>query len=321
MDGNLKNAVLACEKKYGKGTIINLNDFKLDIPVISSGSLGLNQALRIGGLPRGRIVEIYGDTSAGKTTLATTIIKEAHKLGERCLFIDVEHTFLKQWAETIGVDIELLDIAQPSTAEEALDIVEIMVRSKAYSVIVVDSVAALVPRTEDEATMGDQQIGLQARLMGQAMRKLNTPVSESNTILIFINQTRNKVGIVFGSPIVTAGGNALKFYSSVRIELNKAGDIKDGTEKVGFYIRAKVVKNKCAPPWDVCEIPLIFNQGISQAEEILDAAINLNIIKKAGSWYSYNDIQIGQGKSQAREWLNNAENSKAFQEILQRISN
>lgn len=300
MKESLENAFLVLEKKYGKGTILTLNNFKLEADVISSGSLNLNEALGIGGFPRGRIVEVYGRESSGKTLLVLNTIVNAQKRGGRCLFIDVEHALDRKWCEIQGVNPDLFDIAQPSSGEEALDIAELMVRTGLYAVIACDSVAALVPQAEEESQMEDQHMGLQARLMGKAMRKLNAPVSESNTLMMFINQVRDSIGGYGGQ--VTPGGKALKFYSSIRVEMAKGDPMKDGANVVGFYIKAKVVKNKLASPFAVCEIPFLLGKGFSEEDELIEKAIDLDLITASGAWYTYGENRV-QGKSSLRELI------------------
>jgi recombination protein RecA len=275
----------------------------VDIDSISTGSLGLDIALGIGGLPRGRIVEIYGPESSGKTTLALHVAAEAQKKGGVCAFVDAEHALDPAYAKKLGVDIDELLISQPDAGEQALEIADTLVRSGAIDVLVVDSVAALVPRAELEGEMGDTHVGLQARLMSQALRKLTSSISKSNCLVIFINQIRLKIGVMFGSPETTSGGNALKFYSSVRLDIRRIGAIKDRDEIVGNQTRVKVVKNKVAPPFRVIEFDIMYGEGISKLGELLDLGVNANIVEKAGSWFSHNEERIGQGRENAKKFL------------------
>jgi len=298
---NLATAVEQVEKAYGEGSIFLLNSKKhLNIPVISTGLFSLNSALGVGGLPTGRVIEIYGPESGGKTTLALTVISEAQRAGGRAAYIDAEHSLDPRWAQRIGVKIEDLYVSQPDNGEEGLEIAEILVRSGEFSVIVVDSVAALVPRAELEGAMGDPQMGLQARLMSQALRKLTAVVHKSNTILIFINQLRDKIGVMFGSPETTTGGRALKFYSSIRLDVRKISAIKEGDVTVGFKTRIRVVKNKVAAPFRETELDLLVDSGFSRENDLLDTAIKSGIIEKAGSWLSFNGDRLGQGREKAR---------------------
>jgi recombination protein RecA len=300
----LDMAVTQIEKLFGKGSIMKLGErAPEEIPVISTGSLALDIALTIGGLPRGRVVEIYGPEASGKTTLALQVIAEAQKKGGAAVFIDAEHALDIHYAAKIGVNTEDLLISQPDTGEQALEITEHLVRSGAVDVIVIDSVAALVPRAEIEGEMGDQHMGLQARLMSQALRKLTATISKSMTTVIFINQIRQKIGIMFGNPETTTGGNALKFYASVRLDIRRISAIKDGQEVVGSRTRVKVVKNKLAPPFREAEFDLVFGEGISREGDIVDIGSDLGVIEKSGTWYSYNDARIGQGKENAKEYL------------------
>lgn len=287
------------------------------IASISSGSLLLDSALGIGGVPRGRIVEIYGPESSGKTTLATHIIAEAQKAGGACAFIDAEHAFDASYAEKLGVMVDDLLVSQPDTGEDALNICDTLVRSGALDVIVIDSVAALVPRAEIEGDMGDSHMGLQARLMSQALRKLTGTINRTKTVLIFINQIRMKIGVMFGSPETTTGGRALKFYASVRMDIRRIGAIKDGTEVVGNRTRVKVVKNKVAPPFREAEFDIIYGEGISSMGELVDVAVENEVINKAGSWFSYGDIKIGQGRDSAKAWLR--ENDSIREEITLKV--
>jgi len=300
----LDMAVTQIEKLFGKGSIMKLGErAPEEIPVISTGSLALDIALTIGGLPRGRVVEIYGPEASGKTTLALQVIAEAQKKGGAAVFIDAEHALDIHYAAKIGVNTEDLLISQPDTGEQALEITEHLVRSGAVDVIVIDSVAALVPRAEIEGEMGDQHMGLQARLMSQALRKLTATISKSMTTVIFINQIRQKIGVMFGNPETTTGGNALKFYASVRLDIRRISAIKDGQDVVGSRTRVKVVKNKLAPPFREAEFDLIFGEGISREGDIVDIGSDLGVVEKSGTWYSYNDARIGQGKENAKEYL------------------
>jgi len=297
-------AVSQIEKLFGKGSIMKLGEKPLEeIPVVSTGSISLDMALGIGGLPRGRVVEIYGPEASGKTTLALHVVAEIQKAGGVAAFIDAEHALDVFYARKIGVNTDDLLISQPDTGEQALEIAEILVRSSAVDAIVVDSVAALVPRAEIEGEMGDAHMGLQARLMSQALRKLTATISKSMTTVIFINQIRQKIGVMFGNPETTTGGNALKFYSSVRLDIRRIASIKDGQEVVGSRTRVKVVKNKLAPPFREVEFDIIFGEGISREGDILDLAVDFNIVEKAGTWYSYGDSRIGQGRENAKEFL------------------
>ena len=292
------------EKTFGKGSVMKLGQKQnLDTDALPTGSLGLDLALGIGGLPRGRIVEIFGPESSGKTTLTLHIIKEAQRLGGACAFIDAEHALDPVYAKKLGVNIDDLIISQPDTGEQALEIADALVRSHSIDVLVVDSVAALVPKAEIEGDMGDSHMGLQARLMSQALRKLTASVSKTNTIIIFINQIRMKIGIMFGSPETTTGGNALKFYASVRLDIRKVGAIKDKDQMIGSQTRVKVVKNKVAAPFATVDFDIIYGLGISREGEILDIAANLNIVEKAGSWFSYAGEKIGQGRENVKQYL------------------
>jgi recombination protein RecA len=309
MDDNRKKALAAAlgqiEKQFGKGSVMRLGDSiaARDIEVISTGSLGLDVALGIGGLPRGRVVEIYGPEASGKTTLTLQVIAEAQRLGGTAAFVDAEHALDPLYAGKVGVNVDDLLISQPDTGEQALEITDMLVRSGAVDVVVVDSVAALTPKAEIEGEMGDSHVGLQARLMSQALRKLTANIKRSNTLVIFINQIRMKIGVMFGSPETTTGGNALKFYSSVRLDIRRIGAIKKGDEVLGNETRVKVVKNKVAPPFRTAEFEILYGQGISRHGEIIDLGVKENIVEKAGSWYSYNGDRIGQGKENAREFL------------------
>lgn len=315
----LKAALGKIEKEIGKGAIMLLgeDDYSLDIETISTGALSLDLALGVGGLPKGRVIEIYGAESSGKTTVALHVVAEAQKAGGIAAFIDAEHALDPGYAKNIGVDIDHLIISQPDNGEEALEVAEALARSGAIDVIVVDSVAALVPRSEIEGEMGEQAMGVQARLMSKALRKLSGVLHKSDTMIIFINQLREKIGIVFGNPEVTTGGRALKFYSSVRLEVRKADNIRDGDEIVGSRTKVKVVKNKVAPPFREAEFDIIYGQGISQAGCILDLAADIDIVSKSGSWYSYGDTRIAQGRDNARTWLE--EHPDVMAEIDQKV--
>ena len=311
-------AVSQIEKLFGKGSIMKLGEKPLEeVPVVSTGSISLNMALGIGGLPRGRVVEIYGPEASGKTTLALHVVSEIQKAGGVAAFIDAEHALDVFYARKIGVNTDDLLISQPDTGEQALEIVEILVRSSAVDAVVIDSVAALVPRAEIEGEMGDAHMGLQARLMSQALRKLTATISKSMTTVIFINQIRQKIGIMFGNPETTTGGNALKFYASVRLDIRRIASIKDGQEVVGSRTRVKVVKNKLAPPFREVEFDIIFGEGISKEGDILDLAVDFNIVEKAGTWYSYGDSRIGQGRENAKEFLkSHPDVTKAIEEKI-----
>ena len=293
------------ERQWGKGSVMRMGDGTIgqDIQAISTGSLGLDIALGIGGLPRGRIVEIYGPESSGKTTLTLQVIAECQKTGGTCAFIDAEHALDPSYAEKLGVKVDELLISQPDTGEQALEITDMLVRSSAVDVVIVDSVAALTPKAEIEGEMGDSHMGLQARLMSQALRKLTANIKRSNTLVIFINQIRMKIGVMFGSPETTTGGNALKFYASVRLDIRRIGSIKKGEEIVGSETRVKVVKNKVAPPFKMAEFDIYYNEGISRDSEIIHLATTLGFIEKSGAWYSHNGEKIGQGKDNVRAYL------------------
>ncbi|MDW3197539.1 MAG: recombinase RecA [Cytophagales bacterium] len=307
------------EKTYGKGTIMKLSDEKiLDIPVIPTGSLGLDVALGVGGIPRGRIIEVYGPESSGKTTLAMHCIAEAQKKGGLAAFIDAEHAFDKIYAEKLGIDTENLLISQPDNGEQALEIAEHLIRSGAIDIIVIDSVAALVPRGELEGEMGDSKMGLQARLMSQALRKLTGTINKTGCSCIFINQLREKIGVMFGNPETTTGGNALKFYASVRLDIRRIGQIKESADNIlGNRTRVKVVKNKVAPPFKVIEFDIMYGKGISKVGEILDMGVELNIIQKSGSWFSYNGDRLGQGRDAVKELIE--DNPELMEELETKI--
>jgi len=308
-------AISQIERQFGKGSIMKMGEKKvLDIPSISTGSLALDVALGIGGVPRGRVVEIYGPEASGKTTLALHIISEAQARGGSVAFVDAEHALDVSYARKLGVDVDGLLVSQPDTGEQGLDIAEILVRSGAIDALVIDSVAALVPRAEIEGDMGDQHMGLQARLMSQALRKLTATISKSMTCVIFINQIRMKIGVMFGSPETTTGGNALKFYASQRLDIRRIGAIKDGDQVVGNRTRVKVVKNKVAPPFKDAEFDIIYGHGISKEGDILDSGVSLDVIEKSGSWYSFEGQRIGQGRENVKKFL--TEN----QDIKERIS-
>jgi recombination protein RecA len=301
---SVENALNQIHRQFGKGSIMRLGSQEAElVPAIPSGALSLDIALGVGGLPRGRVTEIYGPESSGKTTLALHVIAEAQKRGGQAAFIDAEHALDTSYAERLGVNIDDLLVSQPDFGEQALEIAEILIRSGGVDVIVIDSVAALVPRAEIDGNVGDSHVGLQARLMSQAMRKFTGVLSRSNTILIFINQIRMKIGVMFGNPETTTGGNALKFYSSIRIDIRKIGQIKDGQEAIGNRTRVKVVKNKVAPPFKTSEFDIIFGEGISTTGDILDLAVEQEIVDKSGAWYSYLDERIGQGRENAKQFL------------------
>ena len=306
------------EKHYGKGTIMKLGDSPIEnLPAISTGSIGLDAALGVGGLPKGRVIEIYGPESSGKTTLAIHAVAEAQKLGGIAAFIDAEHAFDRFYAQKLGVDIQNLLVSQPDNGEQALEITENLIRSGAIDVIVIDSVAALTPKSEIEGEMGDSKMGLQARLMSQALRKLTSTISKTGTVCIFINQLREKIGVMFGNPETTTGGNALKFYSSVRLDIRKIGQIKDAETISGNRVKVKVVKNKVAPPFKSAEFDLIYGEGISKLGEIIDLGVDFEIIKKSGSWFSYGDTKLGQGRDAVKKLL--ADNPELADELETQI--
>jgi recombination protein RecA len=315
---NIQLAVDQIEKQFGKGSIMKLGEAgQINVQVISSGSLSLDLALGAGGMPKGRIVEIYGPESSGKTTLAYHVIAEAQKNGGIAAFIDAEHALDPEYAKNIGVDIDKLLISQPDTGEQALEIAETLVRSNSIDVLVVDSVAALVPRAEIEGDMGDSHMGLQARLMSQALRKLTGIISKSNTVVIFINQIRMKIGVMFGNPETTTGGQALKFYSSVRMDIRRTEQIKDGENVIGNRVKVKIVKNKVAPPFRTAEFDIMYNEGISKSGEIVDLGVKYGIVNKSGAWYEYGDQKIGQGREAAKQYLK--DNSKVAIEIRSKV--
>lgn len=306
------------EKSYGKGTIMRMGDGAIeDIPFIPSGSISLDIALGVGGYPRGRVIEIYGPESSGKTTLALHAIAESQKEGGTAAFIDAEHAFDRFYAEKLGVDVENLLVSQPDNGEQALEITDHLIRSGAIDIIVIDSVAALTPKAEIEGEMGESKMGLQARLMSQALRKLTSNISKTRTCVIFINQLREKIGVMFGNPETTTGGNALKFYASVRIDVRKVGQLKEGDEMTGNRTRAKIVKNKVAPPFKKAEFDLVYGGGISRIGEIVDLGVELNIVKKSGSWFSYGETKLGQGREAVKTLLE--DNPELADEIIKKI--
>jgi recombination protein RecA len=315
----LQAALAQIEKQFGKGSIMRLGEGEVieDIQVVSTGSLGLDIALGVGGLPRGRVVEIYGPESSGKTTLTLQVIAEMQKEGGTCAFIDAEHALDIQYAQKLGVNLQDLLISQPDTGEQALEIVDALVRSGSIDLIVIDSVAALTPKAELEGEMGDSLPGLQARLMSQALRKLTATIKKTNTMVIFINQIRMKIGVMFGNPETTTGGNALKFYASVRLDIRRTGNIKKGEEVIGSETKVKVVKNKVAPPFKTAEFDILYGEGISRQGEIIDMGVEARILDKSGAWYAYNGEKIGQGKDNAREFLR--ENPDIAREIENKV--
>lgn len=322
MDDNKQKALTVAlsqiERQFGKGSIMKLGDSQaLDVEAISTGSLGIDIALGIGGLPTGRIVEIYGPESSGKTTLTLQVIAAAQKEGKTCAFVDAEHALDPVYAEKLGVNVDELLVSQPDTGEQALEICDMLVRSGAVDVVIVDSVAALTPKAEIEGDMGDTHVGLQARLMSQALRKLTANIKRSNTLCIFINQIRMKIGVMFGNPETTTGGNALKFYSSVRIDIRRTGSVKEGDEIVGNETRVKIVKNKVAPPFKQAEFIIMYGQGISKEGELIDLGVKHNLVDKAGAWFSYKGSKIGQGKANSIKFLK--ENVEIANEIEQKL--
>jgi recombination protein RecA len=314
----LKLTIDKIEKDFGKGSVMMMNEKgETQQEVISTGSIGLDVALGIGGLPKGRVVEIYGPESSGKTTVATHVIAEAQKKGGMCAIIDAEHAFDSSYAQKLGVDVDNLLISQPDYGEQALEIADRLILSGALDVVVIDSVAALVPKSELEGEMGDSKMGLQARLMSQALRKLTATISKTNTICIFINQLREKIGVMFGNPETTTGGNALKFYSSVRLDIRRMAQIKDGEEAIGNRVKVKVVKNKVAPPFRSAEFDIVFGEGISKTGEIIDMGVELGIVQKSGSWFSYNTDKLGQGRDAVKQLL--TDNPELANEIEAKI--
>ncbi len=313
------NAVMEkIEKDFGKGSIMRMSSQDVtDVPVISSGSVTLDVALGVGGYPKGRVIEIYGPESSGKTTLAIHAIAEAQKLGGIAAFIDAEHAFDSYYAQKLGVDVDNLLISQPDNGEQALEIADSLIRSSAIDIVVIDSVAALTPKAEIEGEMGDSKMGLQARLMSQALRKLTASISKTGTVCIFINQLRDKIGVVYGNPETTTGGNALKFYASVRIDIRRVSIIKDGENQIGTRTRVKVVKNKVAPPFKRAEFDIMFGEGISKVGEIIDLGVDYGVLKKAGSWYSYGDTKIGQGRDSVKNLL--MSNEELRDEVEQKV--
>lgn len=323
MDDNKQKALQAAltqiERQFGKGSVMRLGDegARVSIDVVSTGSIGLDAALGVGGLPQGRIVEIYGPESSGKTTLTLETIAQAQKKGMTCAFIDAEHALDPSYAQKLGVNIDDLLVSQPDTGEQALEIVDMLVRSAAVGMVVIDSVAALTPKAEIEGDMGDSHMGLQARLLSQALRKLTANIQKSNTLVVFINQLRMKIGVMFGNPETTTGGNALKFYSSVRLDIRRIGAIKKGDEIFGNQTRVKVVKNKVAPPFKQTEFDILYNQGISKESELISIGVDHDIVEKSGAWYSYNGVRIGQGKDNVRDFLK--DNSEMAEEIEAKV--
>jgi recombination protein RecA len=314
---NLEMALSQIEKQYGKGSVMRMGErTSMGIEAVSTGAMALDIALGIGGLPRGRVTEIYGPESSGKSTLAMHVVAEAQRNGGICAYVDAEHAMDPVYARAIGVDIDELLISQPDTGEQALEITDMLIRSGSIDVIVIDSVAALTPRAEIEGEMGDSHVGLQARLMSQALRKLTANLNKSNTICVFINQLREKIGVMFGSPETTPGGRALKFYSSVRLDIRRIESIKDGVEVVGNRTRVKVVKNKCAPPFKQCEFDIMYGKGISREGSLLDIGVDLGLIKKSGAWYTYEGEQLGQGRENAKQFL--TDNPEVMMEVSER---
>jgi recombination protein RecA len=318
-DQALDRAVSQIEKQFGKGSIMRLGtDQKLDVPVISTGSLSLDMALGVGGMPRGRVVEVFGPESSGKTTLALHVVANAQKLGGTAAFIDVEHALDPDYAKRLGVNLDTLLVNQPDTGEQALEIAELLTRSNAVDIIIVDSVAALVPKAELEGQMGDSHVAIQARLMSQALRKLTSVIAKSKTCLIFINQIREKIGVMFGNPETTPGGRALKFYSSVRVDIRRIGSIKDGEHIIGNRVRAKIAKNKVAAPFKKAEFDIMFNQGISRSGDVVDLGVEAQIVEKSGTWFSYGEIRLGQGRENTKKFLESR--PELLEEIEQAIA-
>lgn len=315
---SVDSAISQIQRQFGKGSIMRLGAHEMEkIPVISSGALSIDIALGVGGLPKGRVTEIYGPESSGKTTLALHAVAEAQRMGGTAAFIDAEHALDTNYAERLGVDVDNLLVSQPDFGEQALDIAEILIRSGGVDIIVIDSVAALVPRAEIDGNAGDSHVGLQARLMSQAMRKFTGVLNRSNTVLIFINQIRMKIGVMFGNPETTTGGNALKFYSSIRIDIRRIGQIKDGQEVIGNRTKVKIVKNKVAPPFKLAEFDIVYGEGISKTGDMLDLAVELEIVDKSGAWYSYNGERIGQGRENAKKFL--ADHTEMSTEIEDKV--
>ncbi len=315
---SVDNAINQIQRQFGKGSIMRLGNYEMEkIPVIPTGALSLDIALGVGGLPKGRVTEIYGPESSGKTTLALHAVAQAQQLGGTAAFIDAEHALDINYAERLGVDVDNLLVSQPDFGEQALEIAEILIRSGGVDIIVIDSVAALVPRAEIDGNVGDSHVGLQARLMSQAMRKFTGVLNRSNTVLIFINQIRMKIGVMFGNPETTTGGNALKFYSSLRLDIRRIGQIKDGQEAIGNRTKVKVVKNKVAPPFKLAEFDIIFGEGISKVGDMLDLAVDLEIVDKSGAWYSYNGERIGQGRENSKKFL--ADHTEMSSEIEEKV--
>lgn len=315
---SLQVTVDKLEKTYGKGIVMRLSDNpQVNVPAIPTGSLGLDIALGIGGIPRGRVIEIYGPESSGKTTLAMHMIAEAQKLGGLAAFVDAEHAFDRVYAEKLGIDTQNLYVSQPDYGEQALEIAEYLIRSSAIDILVIDSVAALTPKAEIEGEMGDSKMGLQARLMSQALRKLTAAIARTNCVCVFINQLREKIGVMFGNPETTTGGNALKFYSSVRLDIRRIAQIKDGGDSIGNRVKVKVVKNKVAPPFKITEFDIMFGEGISHAGEVLDHAVDADIVQKAGSWFSYGGNKLGQGRDTVKNIIR--DNPELMEEIENKV--